>query len=107
MRKGKRIHLNVKYAKKGFSMEQGLKHHISSVHEGKRPFKCNTCDRNFSQKSKLNRHVEACKSIIECDYCKATFAKELKFINHMKANHINVKLVNSDYLKRGTWLDIF
>ena len=31
--------------------------HITGVHEGKNPFKCDICDRCFSQKADLNRHV--------------------------------------------------
>ena len=30
---------------------------------------------------------QTCKSFIECDYCKATFAKELKFVKLMKEVH--------------------
>ena len=34
-----------------------LKRHEASVHEGKKPFKCNICDVEFAQKSKLNIHI--------------------------------------------------
>jgi hypothetical protein len=35
----------------------------------------------------LNIYVKVCKGFIECDYCKATFAKDLKFVNHMEEVH--------------------
>ena len=31
--------------------------HIAAVHEGRKRFKCDTCDAKFTQKSKLNTHV--------------------------------------------------
>ena len=33
-----------------FKSEGTLKKHIGSVHEGKKPFKCNKCESGFSQK---------------------------------------------------------
>ena len=37
------------------SLKQALKKHISEIHEeGKKPFKCDICDQNSSQKGNLN-----------------------------------------------------
>ena len=33
--------------------------HIAAVHEGKKPYKCDTCDVKFSSKQGLNRHFAA------------------------------------------------
>ena len=30
---------------------------IETVHEGKKPFKCNICDAGFVSKGDLNRHI--------------------------------------------------
>ena len=30
--------------------------HIASVHEGKKPFKCNICDASFTQKGEIIGH---------------------------------------------------
>ena len=30
---------------------------VAKVHEGKKPFKCDNCDANFSEKSKLKNNV--------------------------------------------------
>ena len=37
-------------------LHQKLNIHIAFVHEGKRPFKCNICSANFSEKKNLNGH---------------------------------------------------
>ena len=42
---------------RAFSEKSKLNGHIESVHEGKKPFKCNECDTAFSEKSKLNGHL--------------------------------------------------
>ena len=34
-----------------------MKNHVASVHEGKKPFKCESCDYRFAQKSDMKRHV--------------------------------------------------
>jgi uncharacterized Zn-finger protein len=33
--------------------------HIELVHEGKKPFKCNICDANFSTGGNLKGHIES------------------------------------------------
>ena len=34
-----------------------LNSHIASVHEGKKPFKCDICNASFTKTGNLNRHV--------------------------------------------------
>ena len=34
-----------------------MKTHVASVHEGKKPFKCDMCDYSFSLKNTMKRHV--------------------------------------------------
>ena len=38
-----------------FASGRNLKMHIDSIHKGKKPYKCNTCDSSFSDKSKLKQ----------------------------------------------------
>jgi uncharacterized Zn-finger protein len=38
-------------------VNQSVNGHIASVHEGKKPFKCNICDTSFSQKVNLKRPI--------------------------------------------------
>ena len=45
-------HLDYRCSQKG-----DMNKHVASVHEGKKPFKCDICDRSFSLKSHMNRHV--------------------------------------------------
>ena len=35
------------------SSKHNLESHISSIHEGKKPFQCNICNKNFTQKGSL------------------------------------------------------
>ena len=34
-----------------------MKTHVSSVHERNKSFRCDICDKNFSEKGFMNRHV--------------------------------------------------
>ena len=42
---------------KGFSKKCNIKPHMESVHEGKKSFKCKVCDKNFSHKHHMIRHI--------------------------------------------------
>ena len=41
------------------SQKSNMNKHVASVHEGKKPFKCDICDYSFSQKSVMKSHVES------------------------------------------------
>ena len=50
--------------------------HVSSVHEGKKPFKCNICDASYSGRTVLKLHIAAVherKKPFKCDTCDAGF----------------------------------
>ena len=40
-----------------FTSKQGLKSHIVSIHEKRKPFQCKICDTCFTEKGSLNKHV--------------------------------------------------
>ena len=42
---------------KKFSQKVNINIHYSSVHEGKKTFKCNICDKCFSRKIFMDRHI--------------------------------------------------
>ena len=46
-----------KICHKSFTRGKSLKRHITSIHEGIKPFKCDTCEVSFGQKSNLDRHI--------------------------------------------------
>ena len=41
-----------------FQKKEHQNMHIESIHEGKKPFKCNECGKAFSCKGNLNGHIE-------------------------------------------------
>ena len=42
-----------------FTQDHNLTKHIESVHEGKKAFICNICDRRFLQKIHLKNHIKS------------------------------------------------
>ena len=40
-----------------FDLEISLQQHVASLHEGRSPFKCESCDNSFDLKSSLQQHV--------------------------------------------------
>ena len=45
--------------------------HVTSVHKGEKPFKCDICDYSCSRKGNLNRHVSMHEGNkpFKCDIC--------------------------------------
>ena len=63
---------------------------IQSVHEGKKPFKCNICDTGFSYKGHLNVHFESVhngKKPFKCNICDASFSRRDSLKRHNKSVH--------------------
>jgi len=60
------------------------------VHEGSRPFKCETCGLTFSKKSHLTRHVETVhekKRPFHCEDCGQSFGLASNLKQHKAAIH--------------------
>ena len=47
------------FCDRNFTIKQNLNRHIASVHEGKKPFKCNNCEASFSEKQHVKRHIQS------------------------------------------------
>jgi uncharacterized Zn-finger protein len=71
--------------------------HIESVHEGKKPFKCNICDVTFFQKGDLTKHgktVHEGKKPHKCNGCDKAFSQKGSLNPFMKKrSHSNVMIV--------------
>ena len=62
----------------------------SGIHERKKPFKCDNCDKSFKQKSHLQRHVasvhEGIKSF-QCSACGKYFTTKRSMCDHIATVH--------------------
>ena len=60
-----------------FGQKRNLNTHVSTVHEGKKQFKCGICSANFGEKRNLKRHVVSVhegKIQFKCDIFNAEIA---------------------------------
>ena len=76
---------------KVFSQAYRLRTHISTVHLGTKPFKCNVCSRAFARKSYLIQHgqVHAEVKRYQCDLCKTAYARLADYKKHCrKPSHL-------------------
>ena len=72
-----------------FATKQYLKINITSVHEGIKPFKCNSCGASFARKSQLKNHIVSIqkKTPFKCNTCDSSFASKGSLIVHNSSNH--------------------
>ena len=69
-----------------FTSKQRMKSHI----EGKKPLKCNDCGAAFSQKSKINGHIDSVhegNNPIKCNECDKTFSRKQHLKIHIDSVH--------------------
>ena len=63
-----------------------MKRHITSVHEGTKPYPCSLCETRFAQNGDLSRHMKEVHEKVKrhkCPHCDATFAKTNQVKNHI------------------------
>ena len=68
--------------------------HEKSVHENQKDFKCNSCDKKFSIKGNLKRHIEIVHENVKsfkCDSFEKSFGQKADLDTHAKTVHEKVK----------------
>ena len=66
-----------------------LAQHIRTVHEGVKNYECNICQKKFSQKHHLARHVFLHGGVrpFECKVCNKRFITNYSLVMHIKMSH--------------------
>ena len=83
-------HLSTQKHLKIEEKNNSLKMNIDSVHETKKPFKCNSCDSTFEQKDSLRSHtnlVHERKKPFNCNSCDSTFEDKDSLKSHTELVH--------------------
>ena len=85
-----------------FLIKYKLKRHISSVHEGSKPYQCVICGKAYSRKEELNVHITSVhekKKPYMCDICGNCFVDKRRLHKHIKLVHENGKPYRCSYCK--------
>ena len=81
------------YCGKTYSSEGAVKHHIKRVHLKEMDFMCNMCERKFSSKADLLKHIAAMhdaeRQTFVCDACGKAYFSVFKLQNHISYAHLN------------------
>ena len=60
----------------GFHKKNCLTGHISTMHEGKKPFKCDICGTGFTFRNTLNRHIQNIHEKIDKGYVEHSVSQD-------------------------------
>ena len=85
-------YIHVIFVKNTFNRKSNVNVHIKAVHEGKKPYQCNSCDQAFPNKSRLDRHSRVHTNIrpYDCSACDAKFKRRHHLATHLKTIHGSV-----------------
>ena len=80
-------------------IQSNIKRHLASVHEGKKPFKCDICDYICSQKMDMNRHIASVhegKKPFKCVICDYSCSQKGNMSTHVASVHEGTKPFKCD-----------
>lgn len=106
----KAVECNVEGCTRKFSRNSFLKQHIQRDHLKKRDYQCIECEKNYKQKSHLDRHIEATHKNIRhiCEYCSKSFTKSWSLKMHMFCHSENspyaCHICTLNFYRRDKWL---
>ena len=64
--------------------------HVTSVHDGEKPFRYEICNRKFATKGMMTDHVSSVHEVekpFKCEVCKAKFTEKSKITDHVYTVH--------------------
>ena len=66
-----------------------LNHHITTIHEGKKPYQCNYCDSQFFNMNQLKKHRVSVHEKVShnCDLCGKVFFQKGHLNRHTRNVH--------------------
>ena len=69
--------------------------HISTVHEGERPFKCIVCEATFFKQSHLTIHIKGVhdEKKFQCHVCGSNFSRQDYLKKHVLKVHEGIKQI--------------
>ena len=76
-----------------------MEKHVKTIHENIKAYKCESCEKSFSQKGNLERHVKTVHENLKnhkCEACGKSFSQKGNLIRHLKYVHENIKDFSCD-----------
>ena len=72
-----------------FSRKSSLTYHIATIHEGKKPYQCNSCDSQFFTMNQLKKHRVSVHEKVShnCDLCGKVFFQKGHLNRHTRNVH--------------------
>ena len=99
-------HINCPHCEYKSSRNEHMQMHIDAVHLGLRPFKCDVCDKDFTQKTHLRTHQKNVHENVQdtrfkCDECSKFYQSNQQLREHTERVHLKMKLLHCEVCGKG------
>ena len=89
-----------------FETPSRMQRHVRLVHEGRRDYACNQCDKVFALDLALKAHIKVVHQgikpdKIQCDHCDKLFGDRHKMKMHVNAVHLGIKDKQCQYCDKA------
>merc|ERR1712051_630000 len=87
---------------------RGLKEHTSRVHEGTKPFLCDSCEESFAKDFKLKLHIKGMqmeKKPFSCPMCGSQFYFSTRMKDHIEKNHKSQQDLTVSEVRKNTLVE--
>jgi KRAB domain-containing zinc finger protein len=98
------VHLGKTYYKcdhcdKAYSQKVQLVGHVNTIH--KNEFQCDQCDKAFARNETLQTHIKAIHTVYSCDFCFYSSNKRIDVERHSETVHLGKKDFRCDYCDKS------
>ena len=98
-KEGEKTSFECPFCKMTFELQKEMQNHVSSIHQGLKPYTCSLCNLAFSQKGNLKKHIRSkhdpekvqIKKPFQCSLCEMTFNLKGSLKRHIMEKHDEIK----------------
>ena len=87
-----------------FFKKDDLERHVKNIHEKFKPYKCDSCDKSFSEEYYFKIHLTTVHEkikVFKCDSCEKRYVFRSHLLRHIRTIHENIKAFECEYCDKS------